>query len=420
LHSLEDLNRIKVMVNQGKEPWKSAWAKLAGAPVTGLTYKDHAVANLSVASGGAAGTGQQDDASAAHFDAIRWYVTGDEAYAKKAIEILNDWSSILKTMGGSNARLQCGISGYHFCNAAEILRSTYPGWAKADQDQFKKMMLEVYYPTIQNWAPTFNGNWDAYMEETMMSIGIFCDSTAMFDKAVNWLLSGQTKGSLTGYIYDSGQCQESTRDQMHVQMGLGAMAGACETGYHQGLDMWGALNNRLLLGFEYTAKYNLGMSVPSEGTLSSGGRGQFRPMWEIVYNHYVNRKGLAAPFTRQVVEKRRPEGYEQDYISLGTLLFYTDGTAISTLSPEGETPRLSVIRNGSGLTVRYTVTRKGPVTLTVRDAVGRDVIDLVRSVQDAGSHESSWRPQGGAATGNYFLRLESPEAAKTEKVTLLP
>lgn len=332
LHSLADLTRMRAMVTQGKEPWKSGWAKLKAAHVSTLDYRHHAVANLSVASGGAAGEGQQDDAGAAHFHAIQWFVTRDESHAKKAIEILNAWSYKLETMGGTNAMLQTGIAGYHFCNAAEILKHAYGAWAPADIAQFEKMILGIFYPTIQGWKPTHNGNWDAYMTLTMMSIGIFTDSAAIFDKAVDWYYNGESQGSLKGYIYESGQCQESTRDQMHVQMGLGAMAGACETGYHQGVDMYGAYENRFLKGLEYTAKYNLGYSVPAVGAISSSGRGQIRPMWEISYNHYVNRKGLPAPYVKELVEKKRPEGYEQDYISLGTLLFHTDNRV-----PGGET-----------------------------------------------------------------------------------
>jgi hypothetical protein len=83
-------------------------------------------------------------------------------------------------MCGTNQMLQTGIAGYHFCNAAEILRSTYTGWPQAEQDQFKKMTLEIFYKTIQGWGPKKNGNWDAYMTETMMSIGIFADKVERY------------------------------------------------------------------------------------------------------------------------------------------------------------------------------------------------------------------------------------------------
>ena len=62
----------------------------------------------------------------------------------------------------------------------------------------------------------------------------------------------------------------------------------------------------MLKGFEYTAKYNLGHEVPYvpyrsfEGRyhykkISDNSRGRLRPMYERVFNHYHNRKGLDAP-----------------------------------------------------------------------------------------------------------------------------
>ena len=85
LHMLSDLERMKNMVAKGNEPWKSAWAKLQAQAIAKLDYKHNAVAVLNVQSGGAAGTGQQDDACAAHFQSIMWYVTGNEAQLRNVL-----------------------------------------------------------------------------------------------------------------------------------------------------------------------------------------------------------------------------------------------------------------------------------------------------------------------------------------------
>ena len=59
--------------------------------------------------------------------------------------------------------------------------------------------------------------------------------------------------------------------------------------------------NRLLKAYEYIAKYNLGYDVPFttytncigviQTVESPDARGNVRPVWEVVYNHYVKRKG---------------------------------------------------------------------------------------------------------------------------------
>jgi hypothetical protein len=43
----------------------------------------------------------------------------------------------------------------------------------------------------------------------------------------------------------------------------------------------------------------------------------------MVWNHYQNRRGIPAPFTRQAADKLRPEGAApySDHPGFGTLLF---------------------------------------------------------------------------------------------------
>ena len=147
------------------------------------------------------------------------------------------------------------------------------------------------------------------------------------------ILTGKGNGAIGMYFKESGQCQESGRDQAHTQMGLEFLANTCETAWIQGVDLYGALDNRLLKGFEYTAKYNLGNDVPYvpyesfEGRyfyekLSSKSRGYLRPMYQRVYNHYHNRKKLETPYTQQAVgkEQSRRRKRTETYIDL---LMYT-------------------------------------------------------------------------------------------------
>lgn len=68
---------------------------------------------------------------------------------------------------------------------------------------------------------------------------------------------------LNNTINPFGQNSESGRDQGHSQLGLGNIAELCQTASSQGDDSyWGLLNDRVLTGYEYTAKYNLGYDVP--------------------------------------------------------------------------------------------------------------------------------------------------------------
>ena len=112
--------------------------------------------------------------------------------------------------------------------------------------------------------------------------------------------------------------------------------------WNQHDDLYGYDNNRFLAGAEYVAKYNLGYDVPYtlyknsdvvQESISPYGRGDIRPIWAMVYNHYVNRKGLSAPYSAMFAEKVRPEGGGGDYgpnsggfdqLGYGTLTFTRD------------------------------------------------------------------------------------------------
>jgi hypothetical protein len=269
---------------------------------------------------------------------MMWCITGDEAHARKAVEILDAWGDKLRKINGHDAILAAGLYGFKFVNAAELMRYTYPKWKADKVARFQLMLREAIYPTIRDFATFANGNWDAACIKTMIAIGVFCDDRAMFDHAIDYYRNGKGDGRLTHYVInEAGQCQESGRDQQHTQLGLGALAEACEVAWNQGVDLYGEADNRLLKGFEYTAKYNLGSDVPfvaevdTTGTyrhkvISTIGRGKLRPVYEMVLNHYQNRRGIAAPFTKQAAERVRPEGpaFGADQIGFGTLLFTRD------------------------------------------------------------------------------------------------
>ncbi|MFT4549956.1 MAG: hypothetical protein ACI9UA_003320 [Pseudoalteromonas tetraodonis] len=154
----------------------------------------------------------------------------------------------------------------------------------------------------------------------------------MFDRAKNYFLSGKGNGAIGMYFKASGQCQETGRDQGHTQMGLEFLANTCETAWIQGVDQYAALDNRLLKGFEYTANYNLEGDVAYEPYKSFEGRshykkisdkdrGRLRPMYERVFNHYHNRKGMDAAFTKKAALKLRQSGRGRSSSHLDTLMF---------------------------------------------------------------------------------------------------
>lgn len=338
LHTRADLDRMRERVAGGDQPWTAGFEKLRRdrqsqadwklrGPREKVTREPRTRADSNAE--------MVQDGNAAYQNALMWCVTGNEAHARKAVGILNAWSKTLRKMDGRDVQLSAGLNGFKFVSAAELMRHTYPAWKPAEVARCKAMFREVVLPPIHDFATFANGNWDAACIATMMAIGVFCDDRALFDRATEYFRNGPGNGRLTHYIInETGQCQESGRDQAHTQLGLGLLAQACEIAWNQGVDLYGEADNRLLHGFEYTARYNLGERVPfvphvdttgkyRQKKIASAGRGAFRPIYEMVWNHYGVRRGLDAPFTRRAAEKLRPEGaaWSADHPGFGTLLF---------------------------------------------------------------------------------------------------
>jgi len=340
LHSQESFNSVCKMVKAGKDPWKSGFERLRSYPQASADYKMKGPFEQISRDPkkGLHKTEVDNDCNAVYYNAIMWTITGDSAHARKAVEILNAYAYTLKAILPLDAELLAGLNGDQFINGAEILRYTYKSWKPEDIAQCEKMFREIFYPVVKDFAEYANGNWGNACIKMVMAVGVFCNDREIFQRGVDYYLHGKGNGSLPNYVINNeGQCQESGRDQQHAQLGIGNLAEAAEIAYNQGVDLYGAYNNRLLKGFEYAARYNLGNDVPfttfADKTgkyvhqkISAEGRGEFRPIYEMVLNHYRTRKGLDAPYIQKVVDKIRPEdagSRPYDQPGFGSLLFAT-------------------------------------------------------------------------------------------------
>ncbi|MDR3062212.1 MAG: glycoside hydrolase family 97 N-terminal domain-containing protein [Dysgonamonadaceae bacterium] len=278
------------------------------------------------------------DFSAAYQNALMWILTNNESHARKSLEILTSYADSLTLIPETNdAPLLAGLEGLKIIYALEVLKYTYPKITDGQLNHIDRMFREIFIPVMDRFytrKPYTNGNWGPIVSKTYMAAGIYFDDREMYDKGKNFYLNARDNGTIGYYISGkTGQIQESGRDQGHCMLGIGAMATLCEIAWKQGDDLYSALDNRLMKGFEYVAKYNLGYDVPFETwkditgkycewtVISDKGRGRFIPVFDMAYNHYVNRKGKKMTYTQQVLGKIRPEGFDRDQPSFGSLLF---------------------------------------------------------------------------------------------------
>ncbi|MEF3353259.1 RICIN domain-containing protein [Paenibacillus sp. GYB006] len=360
LHTQEDLVRIKQMVEAGEQPYLDGWNQLVNSPLSAASWTPRATATIIRGGAGDNVSLLYNDVARAYQNALRWKISGDTAHGDTARNILNAWSSTLTTVTGNADRyLAAGLQGYQMANAAELMRD-YPGF---DVTGMQEMLLSVFYKPLNErfligneygrdhndaYIQNYWANWDLSNMAATIAIGIFCDRKDIYDIGVEYFKHGAGNGSIYNaipFLHPDGlaQWQESGRDQAHTQLGIGLMATVNEMAWNQGDDLYGWADNRFMKAAEYVAKYNNGEDVAfaayewgsgTNGTvqthtvISGASRNEFRAIWEMIYNHYANRKGMSVPNITARAALIRTEGgpitqYPStfDHLGFGTLLY---------------------------------------------------------------------------------------------------
>lgn len=434
MHGAADFVRMKSQVDNGVSPWTSGWSALTSSGRSQLGRAPTPLVTVIRGGDGENFHTMVEDMQRAYQFALRWKVSGDTRYADASVAYLDAWSSTMTTLTGNADRfLAAGLYGYQWAMAAEMMRG-YSGWSSTGLAAMQKLLLTEFQPKCSDFLDNHNGsnitnywaNWDLIALCGQMAIGIFCDRRDIYDKALDYYLHGRGNGAGDHSVYCIhpgylGQWQELARDNGHATLSVGLSGLLCEMAWLQGDDLYSYRNNRLLAGAEYVAKAQLTDSngvyyalpfsryANRQGVftqVSESGRPHLRPIWECLYNHYVNRKGLSAPFVRQMAERLRPETNQWggDTPSFGTLTFSLP-PANQAVAPTGLTAYLTngevqLSWWGSGVATTYLVQRSssanGPFT-----TIASLASDATRT----------WTDNPGS--GQWFYRVCTVHAGKT-------
>ncbi|WP_406143098.1 alginate lyase family protein [Streptomyces sp. NBC_01012] len=340
-----DFTREKV--NAGEQPWKGAYDQMMSSRYAdqGRTAKPRATVECGSYSDPNYGcTDEREDAIAAYTNALAWYITRDEQYAKKSIELMDAWSAVIEEHTNSNAPLQTGWAGSSWPKAAEIIKHTYTGtWQESGR--FADMLRDVYLPEIINGSNS-NGNWELSMMEAAVGISVFLDDKTSYDKAMAtfrtrtaayvYLESDgavpktvpsqnlDTTEKIVNYwqgqsTFVTGLTQETCRDFTHTGYGISAIAHIAETSWIQGEDLYGTdVGERLRQALGFQSTYELGEPVPDwlcGGSVNTG----LGPVTEVGYNALHNRLGTAMTNTQRLTEQNRPSGSNNLFVAWETL-----------------------------------------------------------------------------------------------------
>jgi hypothetical protein len=345
--SRAQLDFTRGRVDAGAQPWKGAFDRMLASKYADLNRvpKPRAIVECGSYSNPNNGcTDEREDALAAYTHALAWYVTRDERHARKAIELMDAWSAVIRDHTNSNAPLQTGWAGSSWPRAAEIIKHAYPGtWANSGR--FATMLRDVYLPEVVNGSNS-NGNWELSMMEAAVGISVFLEDREVYDKAmarfrtrtaayVYLAADGEvprtvpsqnlnTRDKIVAYwqgqsTFVTGLSQETCRDLTHTGYGIAAISHVAETSRIQGQDLYGTdVGERLRHALGFHAKYQLGAAVPGwlcGGSLKAG----LGPVTEVGHNALAHRLGIAMTNTRTLTLQNRPAGTNNLFVAWETL-----------------------------------------------------------------------------------------------------
>ncbi len=309
--TMSNLSRLKSSLANRDPRLLDCLNEVKNSPLAQLTYQPHVVKQIDVGPYNQPNIGGEEwtkDCIAAHYHAFLWAVEGKMAHGKKAIEIMNTWSQSLEEIGaGNDLMLRFSLVGIEMICGAEIIVSLYnqdssvaeeERWSQREQEQFKRFIREKLLAKTAPFYPQANGNWDAIIGSFNMATAVFLEDLQLFKRCLRQYTLGdlqegpcRSMGAIGNYLYESGESQESSRDQVHARMGLTGLATQAYIAKQQGIDLFSLANQRLLKGFQYNAKYQIGKEVSSATFISDRGRGQADVSsfgYEVILSAYRN------------------------------------------------------------------------------------------------------------------------------------
>jgi hypothetical protein len=270
-----------------------------------------------------------------------------------------------------NGPLQAAWLAELFPRAAEIIRYSGAGWPRERAVKFGEMLKQAMLPRIINGWAGGGSNWNNSMTNGVMNIAVYTDDKALFERSLTmwrqrvretfyvtadgafpvpapdqrntdgtWkagvLLSSWRGQTEFGTTRVNGISQEVCRDFGHATMSIASISQAAETALIQGVDLYSGQEARLIASAEFMARYlvphapnnNAQATISVESWLCAR-RSEFvkkdgvpvpnntievqiLPTWEILFNHYVTRKGRSMPSTAALLPRVRAGGSATD------------------------------------------------------------------------------------------------------------
>lgn len=313
-----DLIRIREHIRNKEQPWYGFFEKFAASGFASKSYGIRIDKNPSAGFDALEANYTYDnystslfngpmtqDATAAYYQSIMYFMTGDSAYREKAMRIVLLWGSLdpSKAKYVTDAHIHNGPPMYYMNAAAELLRYTSTNrenlqWKDEYSANYSTNFLE---PPLRLWMNR-NTNWMNQHQTTIMaqlSSHIFMDNKAEYERSLEYATVNATTpaehkyhdGSFANGMFEftvdhEGNVldepvvavKEMVRDQPHSYDNIEGMAILAQTIAAQGtlldpvagtattnadgVDVYSFMDDRLLKGTNFYYKYNMGYKVP--------------------------------------------------------------------------------------------------------------------------------------------------------------
>lgn len=314
----DELLRVRQHIQNKEQPWYDYYTNFAKSEFASKSYAirndknpnadlDHLVPNFSYDSYNTNLFNNQmtQDATAAYYQSIMYFMTGDYAYREKALRIIKLWSDLdpSKAKYVTDAHIHQGRPMYYMNAAAELLRYTSSPreelkwkdeYSQKYSDNFQKPALRLWMENKTNWM---NQHQTSVMGT--LSSYVFMDSREDYERVLEWATvnastpaehayhNGAIANAMFEFTEDSKgnvldepvvAVKEMVRDQPHSYdnvINLAILADIISaqgtlldpvkgtaTKSNGGVDVYSFLGDRLLKGTNFYYKYNLGYDVP--------------------------------------------------------------------------------------------------------------------------------------------------------------
>ncbi|MDF9844384.1 hypothetical protein M2105_005455 [Paenibacillus sp. PastF-1] len=319
----QELLRVREHILNKEQPWYGYYTAFASSSFASKSYaikndKDpaadlsHLVPNYSYNNYSTSLFNNQmtQDATAAYYQAVMYFMTGDADYREKALRIVLLWGSLDPSLAKyvTDAHIQQGPPMYMMNAAAELLRYTSTGreelewkeeYSQQYSDNFQKPALRLWMERNTNWL---NQHQTSVM--ATLSSYVFMDSKADYERILEWATvnagttmpyqNGAIANAMFEFTVDSSgnelpepviAVKEMVRDQPHSFdniEGLAVLAAIISaqgtlldpvkgtaSSDADGVDVYSFMNDRLIKGVNYYYKYNLGYDVPFNDGLNA-------------------------------------------------------------------------------------------------------------------------------------------------------